>query len=184
MNPSIMKIVIPLLLIVGALLFAVKSLQDNAVVIPTRTVPEQLTTLDPPLIVPNFELLDLEGKPQTLTAYKGQPLIVNFWATWCPPCRAELPSMNRGWAKIKDEGIAMIAINVGESEDTVFAFTGEYPIDFKVLLDEQGTVSAQWPMRGLPTTFVLNKKGDVVYQAIGGREWDADELLDQVRQLK
>jgi peroxiredoxin len=142
-----------------------------------------LTTLNK-TPAPDFKLLDVDEKEHTLADYKGKPVIVNFWATWCPPCRKEIPSMNRAWHKIKDEGIAMIAINVGESADEVFAFTAEYPIDFTVLLDEEGKVSTTWPIRGLPTTFILDPEGNLVYQAVGGREWDADEILDQVRALK
>ncbi len=133
---------------------------------------------------PDFKLLDTDEKEHTLAEYKGKPVIVNFWATWCPPCRKEIPSMNRAWHKIKNEGIAMIAINVGESADEVFAFTAKYPIDFTVLLDDSGRASNSWPMKGLPTTFILDTDGNLVYQAVGGREWDADEILDQVRALK
>ena len=132
----------------------------------------------------NFKLQDMDGKTHQLSDYKGQPVIINFWATWCPPCREELPSMNRGWAKIKSDGIAMIAINVGEDEDTVFTFTGDYPIDFTVLLDQSGEVINQWPIKGLPTTFVIDPQGRIVYRAIGGRQWDADALLNRVRALK
>jgi len=132
---------------------------------------------------PDFKLPDMDGEIHSLASYKGKPIIINFWATWCPPCRAELPSMNRGWAKIKDEGIAMIAVNVGESEDTIFTFTADYPIDFTVLLDESGEIIKQWPIKGLPTTFVVDGEGRLVYRAIGGREWDSDELLDIVRRL-
>ena len=92
--------------------------------------------------------------------------------------------MNRAWKKIKDEGIVMLAVDVGEDEDTVFTFMADYPIDFTVLLDSRGDVSARWPVVGLPTTFVLDRKGRLVYQAIGGREWDNDSLLDKVRALK
>ena len=143
-----------------------------------------LTRLEHEITAPDFKLADLDGETHSLASYQGKPLIINFWATWCPPCRAELPSMNRAWQKIKDEGINMVAVNVGESEDTVFAFMGQYPIDFTVLLDETGEIINQWPIKGLPTTFVLNKEGKLVYRAIGGRAWDSDELLNMVRQLK
>jgi peroxiredoxin len=133
---------------------------------------------------PSFKLMDMDDTTHSLADYKGKPVIINFWATWCPPCRAELPSMNRAWQKIKDEDIAMIAINVGEDEDTIFAFSGEYPIDFTVLLDESGEEINKWPIKGLPTTFVLDPEGKIVYQAVGGREWDDDALLDKVRELK
>ncbi len=143
-----------------------------------------LAKLTPSMVAPDFTLVDMDGEKHSLASYKGKPLIINFWATWCPPCRAELPSMNRAWAKLKDEGIAMVAVNVGESEDTIFAFTGDYPIDFTVLLDESGDIINKWPIKGLPTTFVLDKEGKLVYRAVGGREWDSDALLDIVRRLK
>jgi len=132
----------------------------------------------------NFKLVDMNGKTHQLSDYKGKPIIVNFWATWCPPCREELPSMNRGWEKIKSEGIAMLAINVGEDEDTIFTFTGDYPIDFTILLDQSGAVAQQWPIKGLPTTFVVDPQGRIVYRAIGGRDWGSDKLLNIVRSLK
>lgn len=92
--------------------------------------------------------------------------------------------MNRAWNKVKDDGISMIAINVGEDEDTIFEFTADYPIEFDVLLDQSGDIINQWPVRGLPTTFVVSPDGYLAYRAIGGREWDNDELLDKVRALK
>ena len=92
--------------------------------------------------------------------------------------------MNRAWEKVKDDNIVMLAINVGEDEDTIFSFLGDNPIDFTVLLDESGKMIKTWPVRGLPTTFVLDSEGRLVYQAIGGREWDSDSLLEKVRALK
>lgn len=145
---------------------------------------QSITPIPEKPLAPEFELVDMDGTKHKLSDYRGGPLIVNFWATWCPPCREELPSMNRAWKKVKDQGIHMLAINVGEDEDTIFSFTGDYPINFTVLLDESGEIINQWPIRGLPTTFVLDPEGRIVYRAIGGREWDDDNLLDIVRSLK
>lgn len=133
---------------------------------------------------PDFRLLDMDGNEHTLVAYRGKVVIINFWATWCPPCREELPSMNRGWAKVKEQGIVMLAVNVGEDEDTIFSFQGQYPIDFTILLDSSGNTINQWPIKGLPTTFVIDPQGRLVYRAIGGRDWGADYLLDKVRALR
>ncbi len=77
----------------------------------------------------------------------------------------------------------MIAVNVGEDEDTIFSFTGDYPIDFQVLLDQSGQIIEQWPIKGLPTSFVINPDGLLIYRAIGGREWDSDKILGLVRAL-
>jgi len=149
-----------------------------------NAAPIQLTKLDVPQPAPNFKLIDLDNKKYTLNNYKGKPLIVNFWATWCPPCRAELPSFNRAWSKLKNKGVNMIAINIGEDPNAVFNFIREYPIDFRVLLDQESDQLKNWQMNGLPTTFILNYKGEVVYQAIGEREWDNDELLKKVLALR
>jgi len=145
---------------------------------------EQMTPLPDNKPAPALLLPDMDGVKHDIRDYRGRPVIINFWATWCPPCRRELPSMNRAWKKIKDEGIVMLAVDVGEDEDTVFTFMADYPIDFTVLLDSSGEITARWPVVGLPTTFVLDREGRLVYQAIGGREWDNDSLLDKVRALK
>ncbi len=149
-----------------------------------KSASQSLTPMKNTPNAPAFKLIDMDDAVHKLADYKGKPVIINFWATWCPPCREELPSMNRAWKKVKDEGIEMLAINVGEDEDTIFAFSGEYPIDFTVLLDESGKEISKWPIKGLPTTFVLDPDGKIIYQAIGGREWDDDKLLDMVRALK
>ncbi len=145
---------------------------------------QSLSRLPDPKPAPNFTLLDMDGEKHQLSDYAGLPVIINFWATWCPPCRAEMPSMERAWDKIKEQGIMMLAINVGEDEDTIFRFLGDYPANFTILSDLSGSVSEQWPLRGLPTTFVVSPDGKIVYQAIGGREWDDEKLLDLIRQLK
>jgi len=133
---------------------------------------------------PDFSLQDTDGNLHRLSEYRGRPVIINFWATWCPPCREEIPSMNRAWHVLREEGVAMLAINVGEDEDTIFVFTADYPADFPLLLDRSGDIIGQWPVKGLPTTYVIAPDGSIAYRAIGGREWDDDDLLDVIRKLK
>jgi peroxiredoxin len=133
---------------------------------------------------PDFSLLDMDGTVFRLSDYRGRVLIVNFWATWCPPCREEMPSMQRAWEQLRAEGMLMIGINVGEDEDTIFQFTADYPVDFPLLLDSDSAVTGRWPVRGLPTTFVVDPAGRLVYQAIGSREWDDPALLALVRALR
>ncbi len=135
-------------------------------------------------VAPEFELQDTAGEIHRLSDYRGRPVLINFWATWCPPCRDEIPSMNRAWGKIAKENIAMLAINVGEDEDTVFVFTADYPADFPILLDTEGEVIGQWPVKGLPTTYIVDPEGRIAYRAIGGREWDDEQLLDALRALQ
>ncbi|TDY02822.1 TlpA family protein disulfide reductase [Thiohalophilus thiocyanatoxydans] len=143
----------------------------------------------PPLIndpapAPSFTLEDMDGKTYKLEDYKGQVVVVNFWASWCPPCREEMPSMERAWKQLQEEDIAMLAINVGEDADTIFTFTADYPVSFPLPMDQDSTVINEWPIQGLPTTFVLDKQGRIVYRVVGGREWDDPELIDMLIELQ
>ena len=144
---------------------------------------ESMTAVPGKVAAPDFELSDTDGKIHRLSDYRGKTVIINFWTTWCPPCREEIPSMNRAWRELAGEDVVILAINMGEDEDTIFIFTADYPADFPLLLDRDGAVIAQWPVKGLPTTYVVAPDGSIAYRAIGGREWDAPAFLDQIRAL-
>ncbi len=133
---------------------------------------------------PDFELTDIDGNTHWLSDYRGKVLIINFWATWCPPCRDEMPSMDRAWEVLKEEDIQMLAVNIGEDADTIFQFTANYPVGFPLVMDRDSKVVGEWPVRGLPTTFVVETEGRLAYRAIGGRTWDDSELLALIRALR
>ena len=145
---------------------------------------QSMTAIPGNIRAPEFALQDTEGNTHRLSDYRGKPVIINFWTTWCPPCREELPSMNRAWHLLEKEGIAMLALNMGENEDAIFIFSADYPTDFPILMDQSGEVIEQWPVKGLPTTYVIAPDGTIAYRAIGSREWDDKVLLDAVRALK
>jgi peroxiredoxin len=128
---------------------------------------------------PDFALKDAEGKLHRLSDQKGKVVLVNFWATWCPPCRKEMPSMQRAWDKLKNENFVMYAVNVGEDEDTIFGFTFAMGVEltFPILLDPKGKTVQEWPVLGLPTSFIVDADGRVAYRAVGGREWDETSLV-------
>jgi peroxiredoxin len=157
----------------------------SAVVAATAQKPGAgLTSLLDKPQAPDFQLPDVDGNIHRLSDYRGRVVIVNFWATWCPPCRAEMPSMQRAWEKLQQEEIMMLAVNVGEDEDTIFQFTANYPVEFPLLMDLDSKIIGEWPVRGLPTTFVVDPQGRLVYRAIGARQWDETELLEQVKALR
>lgn len=133
---------------------------------------------------PAFDLQGPDGESVSLADFRGRPVIVNFWATWCPPCREEMPSMQRAWEQVRPEGIELIAVNVGEDAATIAQFTASHPVGFPLPMDVDMTVVQSWPVKGLPTTFVVDAEGRLAYRAEGEREWDAPALLDQVRALK
>jgi peroxiredoxin len=146
--------------------------------------PQTLTPVADRPLAPPFDLKGPEGEAIRLEDFRGQPLIVNFWATWCPPCREEMPSMQRAHEQITKEGMALIAINVGEDAETVAQFLGHTPVAFPLPLDETSAVVTSWPVLGLPTTFVVDPEGRLAFVATGGRAWDDPALLDQVRALR
>ena len=133
---------------------------------------------------PDFELSDIDGQMHRLSDYRGQVVIVNFWATWCPPCREEMPSMQRVWGTLQKEDVVILAVDVGENEDIVFTFTADYPMDFPLLLDRDSSVIQAWPVRGLPTTFVIDTQGRIAYRAVGSRDWESAEILRTLRDLQ
>jgi peroxiredoxin len=144
---------------------------------------QTLARLDKPFPAPGFALKGEDGRTYRLADYRGKVVVLNFWATWCPPCREEMPSMERAHRKLRGEHIVLLAVNVGESEEQIFEFTGRYPVTFPLPLDLDGAVLRQYPVVGLPTTFVIDPRGMVTHRAIGGREWDDDRLLGVLRQL-
>ena len=132
----------------------------------------------------DFTLIDMEGKRHRLSDYRGKVVIVNFWATWCPPCRFELPSMEKAYHILKQQDVVMLAITVGEDSDTIFNFTADYPVTFPLLLDKSAEVINKYPVIGLPTSYIINPQGKIVYRIIGTREWTDPDLLNKITRLK
>ncbi len=133
----------------------------------------------------DFHLPDSDGKMHRLSDFRGKTVILNFWATWCPPCRKEMPSMQRAWNKLKAKGnIVMIALHVGGNEEKVWNFMGDGDYDFLVLIDKSGKIPKQWPMMGLPSTFIISPEGKITLRAIGERAWDDAGILKQIEAVK
>ena len=133
---------------------------------------------------PDFSLPDIDGAVHRLSDYRGKVVIVNFWATWCPPCREEMPSMQRAWERLRQEGVVILAIDIGEDQDTIFTFTADYPVEFPLLMDRESKVIAQWAVRGLPTSFVVDPDGRIAYRAVGGRDWDHPAVMETLTGLR
>jgi peroxiredoxin len=149
----------------------------------TAKADQQLEKAQPGPSAPGFELQDMQGEKHQLKAYAGKTVIVNFWAVWCAPCRKEIPAMNRALAILKDENIAMLGINVGDQQEAIVNFSKDYPMDFTVLMDKNGAVSQHWQVTGFPTTYIVNRQGQVVQRFVGGHEWDKKSMLDSVRSI-
>lgn len=152
---------------------------------PLPEMSHTLTLLAPAKPAKNFTLRDLDNKPHTLSKYRGKVVLVNFWATWCPPCRREMPSMERLTQRLKDQPFVILAINQQESPEDVFVFTGQLEPSptFPILFDRDSKVAKAWGVLGLPASFIVDKQGRVVYRAMGGREFDHPEIEQTVRTL-
>lgn len=131
-----------------------------------------------------WSVSDLEGLKQDLKQFQGQPLVINFWASWCPPCRQELPSLNQAWQTLKAENLQMLAVNIGDSPMAAQAFLKDYPIDFNVWLDENASSFKAWPIRGLPTTLLIRADGSVSDKIVGEQDWMQPELIAKIRALQ
>lgn len=136
-------------------------------------------------VAPKLKLLNMDGKQVDLGKLKGQVVLVNFWATWCPPCRREMPSLQRLWLKLGKSKLQIVAVNVGEDADTVLGFMGTLDDSptFPIVFDKDSTVLRAWPVKGLPTTFLIDRKGHIAYRAIGGRDFDSPENIRFITEL-
>ena len=135
----------------------------------------------PPALVLN----DLNGDQRSLADFSGKVLLVNFWATWCPPCVKELPSMQAVRNRLAGEPFEVIAVNVGEDFDQVKNFLNllDAGLDYPVLLDENLVTTKNWKVRALPTTYIIDAQGRVQYIATGERDFDAPEVVSMIREL-
>lgn len=132
---------------------------------------------------PSFSLTDAYGKTENLRQSLGRITLVNFWATWCPPCVHEIPSMNRLAAAYDKKDFGIVSINFKEDPEHVLAFLKRVDVDFPVLLDRDGAVSGRWRVFAFPSTFLLDQNGNIRYSVNTAIEWDTDEAKAVIDKL-
>lgn len=148
----------------------------------TLQPPQGILTLSP-YPAPTLQLKDIDGADYDLQNDRGAVVFVHFWASWCGPCRKEMPAIQRMAAQMEAEGLKIAVINTAEDEDTVFSFLASYAPDIRPLMDRDGLATEAWKPRGLPATYLVDRRGQVRYQALGGRPWDEADYMKFLRAL-
>lgn len=138
-------------------------------------------------LAPNFTLETLDGESVTLSDWQGKAVLLNFWATWCPPCKAEMPAFQQTYLDYKDEDFVILAVNATQQDslEAIKAFREENSLTFPILLDNIGDVSSAYQVQSMPTSFFIDKKGIISEVVIGGPIAEAlirsriEELINQ-----
>ena len=120
---------------------------------------------------PHFASVTPEGKKLSIDDLKGKLVILNFWATWCPPCRLEMPSMEKIYLEFKGEGLEVVAINYMEGPEPIKSFLKENDLTFTVLMDKAGEISQSYRVLALPVTFLIGRRGNILARSIGYKDW-------------
>ena len=139
--------------------------------------------INPPLKAKDFTLKDLTDSMVSLKDFQGKVVFLNFWASWCGPCRAEMPSMELLWQVFQNDNFVILAVNLREGRDKISSFVQTNGYTFPVLLDSQGKIATTYGVRAIPTTFLIDTQGKMVGKALGARAWASEEALNLIKYL-
>ena len=158
--------IIMLVSLAAGILWTVVSRVPSAVGAPLSSSPSPREGF----LAPDFTLDTLDGKKVTLSELRGKIVIINLWATWCPPCRAEMPALENAYEQYRDSEVIILGLNVTnqDSEKDIPPFVEEFGLTFPILLDRDGSVSTLYQLKALPTTYFVNRKGIIRTVVIGG----------------
>lgn len=132
---------------------------------------------------PDLQLTDLAGRSHRLADYRGQVVLLNFWATWCEPCREEMPSVEQLRKKLAGRPFVVLAVNVNEPESRVRNFLSRLPLDFPVLMDADGRTTTAWKVRILPASFLIARDGRIRYTVTGELDWANEQVVGIVSEM-
>lgn len=164
-------VIIPVLVVIGIVVFTMVFGEKRVKVKPK---PLQIGEM-----APDFTFPDLDGNMVTLSSLRGKVVFINIWATWCPTCIEEMPSMEKLYQRMKGREFEILAVSIDVlGEQVVRPFMQKYELTFPALLDNQGTIKKLYATTGVPESFVLDKEGRIVYKAIGPRDWSTQEFIE------
>lgn len=138
-----------------------------------------------PTQAPDFSLEDADRKLWRLSALRDRVVVVNFWASWCPPCRKEMASLDSLYRTVAPKGALVLGINAGEPWEAVAAFSAAFDpaLRFPLLIDEKGGVMRDWQVNALPSTYVIDRRGRIVLRALGGRDFSRPDAIEDITKL-
>ncbi|MCL2139395.1 MAG: TlpA family protein disulfide reductase [Treponema sp.] len=142
-----------------------------------------LSLLDKKQEIKDFTLKLVKGGNVQLSSLKGKVVFLNFWATWCPPCRIEMPSMENMYQQFNGKAIEFVVVNIREDEEDVKYFLDYFKFNFPVALDLDGGVAANYGIEGIPTTIIIGKDGKIIIEEVGSRDWNTPEMIDAINIL-
>jgi thiol-disulfide isomerase/thioredoxin len=137
----------------------------------------------PPKAAPEFTLPNLDGQQVSLQQYRGKVVFLNFWATWCIPCREEMAALEQLHQRYQGQDLAIISIDLKESADQVKTFFQKHALSFPALLDQNGLVFRDYLVAGMPTTYLIDRDGTLLARGVGGRDWTRAEALQLIQEL-
>jgi cytochrome c biogenesis protein CcmG/thiol:disulfide interchange protein DsbE len=174
--------------IVGGILLLLLILVGVGWTVRDRFLPVEVGTS-----APNFTATDLQGRPISLADLRGEVVLLNIWATWCPPCRAEMPSMQRLYERLGPEGLRVVAVSIDAAPGTrdpggrlggnVREFVEEYGLTFDIWRDPTGEIQQAYRTTGVPESFVVDRDGTIIKKVIGATEWDSEANVELIRRL-
>ena len=135
-----------------------------------------LRAVDEPQLAADFQLPGLDGQQLRLQDQRGKVVLLNFWATWCPPCVQEMPLLNQLYQALRQRPFVLWAVAMQEGRDKVAPFIDKHQFQFAILPDSDGAVSARYKLRGLPTTYLIDCRGNTVGWSVGPKEWTSDAV--------
>ncbi len=165
-------------LVLAAFLLVVGYTVGNSLFNPDKEATSSALIGEP---APDFSLYSLDGQVMSVAEHIGKPVMINFWASWCEPCRSEMPLLDQKAQQYAAQGLTVLAVNLGESEKTVEGFRDEYGLSFPILLDKDDTVSAQYAIEPIPSTFFIDRTGRVQNVYIG--ELDEESAEENIQKI-
>ena len=192
LTPLFLPLKLKLPVILPVILIATIFLFSSCTAKPQSAAPAEMTAVFSEAGLPfylnkvtprEFSLQTLTGETLSLSGLQGKVVFLNFWATWCGPCVIEMPSMEAIYKRYREKGLEILAVNFGESQAEVQAFMNNHGLSFPALLDEDGRTGGSYGIQAIPTSFLIDRDGNVVSRLVGSIDWDTPEIHAVIESL-